>query len=71
LVSWVEGLRDLGFWSKLKKSLRTERREAGALKEVMAAIKKEMRLGGEVLLIGRCHSQAHAETVRDRYRDAG
>jgi hypothetical protein len=28
---WVEGRRDLSVWGKLKKSLRTERREAGAL----------------------------------------
>jgi hypothetical protein len=28
---WVEGRRELGFWGKLKKSLRVERREVGAL----------------------------------------
>lgn len=42
-----------------------------SLQQIMPDMKKEARLGGEVLVVGRYHSQAYSEMVRDRYRDAG
>ena len=46
-------------------------RQETALQELMPDFKKESRLGGEVLIVGRYHSRAYADLVRDRYRDAG
>ncbi len=45
--------------------------QEAALQEIMPDSKKELRLGGEVLVVGRYHSRAYAQMVRDRYRDAG
>ena len=45
--------------------------QEAALQEIMPDMKKELRLGGEVLVVGRYHSRTYAEMVRDRYRDAG
>lgn len=45
--------------------------QEAALGEIMPGLEKEMRLGGQVLVVGRYYSWVYAEMVRDRYRDAG
>jgi hypothetical protein len=45
--------------------------QEAALIEIMPDVNKELRLGGEVLVVGKYHSRAYAEMVRDQYRDAG